>query len=100
MWYDVVSGYISEMGVSGFCEGIREWKPKAKVFAPYRLELKLANQKKSPKAKVPKDSLADLQKKMGRLTAEVPGDDKSPGEAKTKVNKEAANTANAGSAQG
>lgn len=63
------------------------------AFALYRLELKLANQKKSPKAKVPKDSLADLQKKMGRLTAEVPGDDKPPGKGKTKANKKAATAA-------
>ncbi|OMP10223.1 Glycoside hydrolase, family 31 [Corchorus olitorius] len=54
-----------------------------------RLELKLANEKKSPKVKVTKDSLADLQKKMGRLTAEVPGDDRSPGKGKTKANKKA-----------
>ncbi|KAE8668217.1 Transcription factor VOZ1 [Hibiscus syriacus] len=60
------------------------------AFALYRLELKLVNQKKSPKVKVPKDSLADLQKKMGRLTAEVPGDGKSAGKGKMKVNKKAA----------
>ena len=59
------------------------------AFALYRLELKLANEKKSPKAKVTKDSLADLQKKMGRLTAEVPGDNRSPGKGKTKANKKA-----------
>ncbi|OMO52554.1 hypothetical protein COLO4_37109 [Corchorus olitorius] len=57
------------------------------AFALYRLELKLGNEKKSPKVKVTKDSLADLQKKMGRLTAEVPGDDRSPGKGKTKANK-------------
>ncbi|EOX99553.1 Vascular plant one zinc finger protein isoform 4 [Theobroma cacao] len=59
------------------------------AFALYRLELKLANEKKSPKVKVSKDSLADLQKKMGRLTAEVPGDDRSPGKGKTKASKKA-----------
>ncbi|XP_011037433.1 PREDICTED: LOW QUALITY PROTEIN: transcription factor VOZ1-like [Populus euphratica] len=41
------------------------------LCALYRLELKLANGKKSLKGKVPKDPLADLQKKMGRLTAVV-----------------------------
>ena len=55
------------------------------ICALYRLELKLVDGKKSskgkgdgkksPKVKVSKDSLADLQKKMGRLTAETPRDD-------------------------
>ncbi|XP_010551716.1 PREDICTED: transcription factor VOZ2 [Tarenaya hassleriana] len=48
------------------------------LCALYRLELKLTNTKKSPKAKVTKDSLADLQKKMGQLTAEVISDKTSP----------------------
>ncbi|KDP31759.1 hypothetical protein JCGZ_12220 [Jatropha curcas] len=39
--------------------------------ALYKLELKLVNEKKTPKGKVTKDSLADLQKKMGRLTADT-----------------------------
>lgn len=53
--------------------------------ALYRLELKLVDEKrslkgkvdakKSPKGNVSNDSLADLQTKMGRLTAETPGDD-------------------------
>lgn len=53
--------------------------------ALYRLELKLVDEKripkgkvdgkKSPKGNVSNDSLADLQTKMGRLTAEAPGDD-------------------------
>ncbi|KAH8479604.1 hypothetical protein H0E87_000171 [Populus deltoides] len=42
--------------------------------ALYRLEFKLADGKKTPKGKVSKDSLADLQKKMGRLTAVVTAD--------------------------
>ncbi|XP_065875552.1 transcription factor VOZ1-like [Euphorbia lathyris] len=42
--------------------------------ALYRLELKLVDEKKTPRGKVTKDSLADLQKKMGRLTAEVTAD--------------------------
>lgn len=56
-------------------------------FTLYRLELKLGDGKKSPKGKVErkksskvsvastKDPLADLQKKMGRLTAETPTSD-------------------------
>lgn len=51
------------------------------TFALYRLELKHVNEKKkSPKGKSAKDPVADLQKKMGRLTAEVPGDDSPLGE--------------------
>lgn len=53
--------------------------------ALYRLELKFVDGstppkgKKSPKGRVTNDSLADLQKKMGRLTAEVPVDRGSSG---------------------
>lgn len=46
--------------------------------ALYRLELKLVDKKKSPRGKVTKESLADLQNKMGRLTADVPADEESP----------------------
>lgn len=47
---------------------------KCDVCALYRLELKLVDGKKSPKGKIANDSLADLQKQMGRLTAEFPLD--------------------------
>ncbi|KAL8136729.1 hypothetical protein V2J09_002730, partial [Rumex salicifolius] len=56
------------------------------VCALYRLELKLVEAKKSPKGRVMKDSLADLQKRMGRLTADAPIDDKSSGKGKAKGN--------------
>ncbi|KAF7801650.1 transcription factor VOZ1 [Senna tora] len=51
-----------------------------------RLELKPMEKKKSSKGKVTKESLADLQNKMGRLTADVPADEKSlvKGEEKAK----------------
>ncbi|XP_034701806.1 transcription factor VOZ1-like isoform X1 [Vitis riparia] len=55
--------------------------------ALYRLELKLVDGKKSPKGKVINDSLADLQKQMGRLTAEFPTDVKRSTKGRTKVNK-------------
>ncbi|KAA8519729.1 hypothetical protein F0562_013985 [Nyssa sinensis] len=42
--------------------------------ALYRLEFKLVDGKKSPKGKITNDSVADLQKQMGRLTAEFPSD--------------------------
>lgn len=56
------------------------------AYALYRLEVKLASEKKSPKVKVTKDSLADLQKKMGRLTADVPVDNKSAFKGKIETN--------------
>ncbi|KAJ9563187.1 hypothetical protein OSB04_008347 [Centaurea solstitialis] len=45
---------------------------KCDACALYRLELKLVDGKKSPKGKIANDSVADLQKQMGRLTAEFP----------------------------
>ncbi|KAJ7948384.1 transcription factor VOZ1 [Quillaja saponaria] len=39
-----------------------------------RLQLKVVDEKKSPRGKLTKESLADLQNKMGRLTANVPAD--------------------------
>ncbi|KAF3680489.1 Transcription factor VOZ1 [Capsicum annuum] len=49
---------------------------KYDAWALYRLELKLVDGKKSPKGKVTKESVADLQKRMGRLTAEFPLENK------------------------
>nr|DAD22753.1 TPA_asm: hypothetical protein HUJ06_024216 [Nelumbo nucifera] len=54
--------------------------------ALYRLELKLVDGKKSPKGKITNDSLADLQKQMGRLTAEFPTDNKRSVKGRTRVN--------------
>ncbi|KAL2640631.1 hypothetical protein GLYMA_06G285800v4 [Glycine max] len=57
--------------------------------ALYRLELKLVDKKKSPKGKVTKESLTDLQNKMGQLTAAVPStDDGQPVKGKTKAKSE------------
>ncbi|XP_073016855.1 transcription factor VOZ1-like [Primulina eburnea] len=42
--------------------------------ALYRLEVKRVDGKKSPKGKLSNDSVADLQKQMGRLTAEFPNE--------------------------
>lgn len=47
---------------------------KYNACALYRLELKRADGKKSPKGKLGNDSVADLQKQMGRLTAEFPNE--------------------------
>lgn len=49
---------------------------KCDACALYRLELKLADGKKSSKGKVTNDSVADLQKQMGRLSAEFPTENK------------------------
>ncbi|KAF8413811.1 hypothetical protein HHK36_001804 [Tetracentron sinense] len=54
--------------------------------ALYRLELKVADGKKSPKGKFTNGSLADLQKQMGRLTAEFPAENKRSVKGRTKVN--------------
>ncbi|GKU96324.1 hypothetical protein SLEP1_g9572 [Rubroshorea leprosula] len=61
------------------------------ICALYRMELKLVDEKKkSPKGKVVKDPLVDLQKKMGRLTAEVPVDDRIFVKGRAKTNKKSA----------
>ncbi|KAJ4729712.1 transcription factor VOZ1 [Melia azedarach] len=62
-------------------------------YALYRLELKISIGKKSPKGKATKDSLADLQKKMGQLTAEVSPDNKSAvkGQTENKVKVDSTN---------
>ncbi|XP_059449305.1 transcription factor VOZ1-like isoform X1 [Corylus avellana] len=57
--------------------------------ALYRLELKLVDEKKSPKGKLTTDSLADLQKKMGRLTAEVSADNGHLSKDRTTANQKA-----------
>ncbi|KAL0407398.1 UNVERIFIED_CONTAM: Transcription factor VOZ1 [Sesamum latifolium] len=45
---------------------------KYDACALYRLEVKRVDGKKTPKGKLNNDSVADLQKQMGRLTAEFP----------------------------
>jgi len=57
------------------------------AYALYRLELKAAEEKKkSPKTKGSIDPLADLQKRMGRLTAEADTGEKCSGKAQVKGN--------------
>lgn len=65
-------------------------------FALYRLELKHVDAKKIPKGKLAADPLADLQKKMGRLTAEGPVELGQPvkGKITTKTNNKKLDTAN------
>ncbi|KAE9461857.1 hypothetical protein C3L33_06194, partial [Rhododendron williamsianum] len=49
---------------------------KCDASALYRLEFKHVDGKKSAKGKITNDSVADLQKQLGRLTAEFPSDSK------------------------
>ncbi|PRQ50002.1 putative transcription factor VOZ family [Rosa chinensis] len=58
--------------------------------ALYRLELKFGSVKKSPKGKV-SNEVADLQKKMGKLTAEVATDGANNAKGKTKKKADAGN---------
>ncbi|KAA0052653.1 transcription factor VOZ1 [Cucumis melo var. makuwa] len=58
---------------------------KYDACALYRLELKLVDGKKGSKAKVSNDSVADLQRQMGRLTAEFP-DNKRFVKGRTRIN--------------
>lgn len=53
--------------------------------ALYRLELKLVDGKKNSKGKLSNDSVADLQKQMGRLSAEFPADNKRSVKGRTKL---------------
>ncbi|XP_051134939.1 transcription factor VOZ1-like isoform X2 [Andrographis paniculata] len=55
-------------------------------FALYRLEVKCADRKKAPKGKLSKASVANLQKKMGRLTAEFPNNKQRNGKGRGKGN--------------
>lgn len=70
------------------------------VFALYKLELKFVREKKSPKGlklvaedgglpsrRALKDPLVDLQKQMGRLTADIAMENKQPVKGKTKGEK-------------
>lgn len=68
------------------------------AYALYRLEVKLASEKKSPKVKATKDSLADLQNKMGQLTADFPADNKSSFKGQIATN-EKVDSANVNSSQ-
>ncbi|CAN0853258.1 Transcription factor VOZ1 [Linum grandiflorum] len=59
---------------------------KCDACALYRLELKAVDGKKSAKGKLnSNDSVAHLQKQMGRLTAEFPTDNKRPAKGRPKV---------------
>ncbi|KAL4281338.1 hypothetical protein GQ457_03G036610 [Hibiscus cannabinus] len=59
---------------------------KCDACALYRLELKLVDGKKNSKGKSASDTVADLQKQMGRLTAEFPTDNKRYVKGRAKIN--------------
>ncbi|XP_057471514.1 transcription factor VOZ1-like isoform X2 [Actinidia eriantha] len=58
---------------------------KCDACALYRLEFKLVDGKKSAKTKLTNDSVADLQKQLGRLTAEFPSENKRSVKGRTKA---------------
>lgn len=58
---------------------------KCDDLALYRLELKLVDGKKNSRGKTTNDSVAALQKQMGRLTAAPNSDNKRSGKGRTKV---------------
>ncbi|CAM8992951.1 unnamed protein product [Rhodiola kirilowii] len=68
---------------------------KCDICALYRLELKLVEGKKFLKGKTPNDSVLDLQKLMGRLTAEFPSDYKSASKGRIKIYPKESNISNA-----
>ncbi|KAL9269874.1 Transcription factor VOZ1-like protein [Drosera capensis] len=59
---------------------------KCDACALYRLELKLVEGKKISRAKLANDTVSDLQKQMGRLTAEFPLDNRRPSKGRAKMN--------------
>ncbi|XP_065878728.1 transcription factor VOZ1 isoform X2 [Euphorbia lathyris] len=59
---------------------------KCDACALYRLELKAVDGKKGAKGKISNESVADLQKQMGRLTAEFPSDNKRSIKGRIKLN--------------
>ncbi|KAI9121313.1 hypothetical protein K1719_008346 [Acacia pycnantha] len=59
---------------------------KCDACALYRLELKLVDGKKNSKVKVTSDSVADLQKQMGMLSAELPHENKRSAKSRAKLN--------------
>lgn len=67
------SYYMDPQPLNGFEWHLYEYEiTNCDACALYRLEFKIVDGKKSPKGKVTNDPLADLQKQMGRSSAEVP----------------------------
>ncbi|KAH7544906.1 transcription factor VOZ1 [Ziziphus jujuba] len=81
------SYYMDPQPLSNFEWHLYEYEiNKCDACALYRLELKLADGKKGSKGKITNDSVADLQKQMGRLSAEFPAENKRSVKGRTKVN--------------
>ena len=81
------SYYMDPQPLNNFEWHLYEYEiSKCDACALYRLELKLVDGKKSSKSKATTDSVADLQKQMGRLTAEFPLDNKRSVKGRTKIN--------------
>uniref|UniRef100_A0A6N2KZQ0 Transcription factor VOZ1 n=1 Tax=Salix viminalis TaxID=40686 RepID=A0A6N2KZQ0_SALVM len=81
------SYYMDPQPLNNFEWHLYEYEiSKCDACALYRLELKAVDGKKSAKGKIANESVADLQKQMGRLTAEFPSDNKRAVKGRTKVN--------------
>ncbi|GAB4827015.1 Transcription factor voz1 [Ancistrocladus abbreviatus] len=81
------SYYMDPQPLNGYEWHLYEYEiNKCDVCALYRLELKLVDGKKTSRAKLGNDSVSDLQKQMGRLTAEFPLENKRPPKGRSKVN--------------
>ncbi|KAI3966304.1 hypothetical protein MKW92_018575 [Papaver armeniacum] len=86
------SYYMDPQPLNGFEWHLYEYEiTNCDACALYRLEFKIVDGKKSPKGKVTNDPLADLQKQMGRLSAEVPADNKRSVKGRPKSNTKDAN---------
>lgn len=81
------SYYMDPQPVENFEWHLYEYElNKYDACALYRLEMKRADGKKKPKGKLSNDSLSDLQKQMGRLSAEFPNEKKRVGKGRGKAN--------------
>ncbi|XP_012091690.1 transcription factor VOZ1 isoform X2 [Jatropha curcas] len=81
------SYYMDPQPLNNFEWHLYEYEiSKCDACALYRLELKAVDGKKGAKGKIINESVADLQKQMGRLSAEFPSDNKRFVKGRTKVN--------------
>lgn len=77
------SYYMDPQPLSNFEWHLYEYEiSKCDACALYRLEFKPVDGKKNSKAKLSNNSVADLQKQMGRLSAEFPPESKQSVKAK------------------
>jgi len=84
------SYYIDPQSLNHFEWHLYEYEiSKCDACALYRLELKLVNGKKSSRTKITSDSVTDLQKRIRRLSAEFPYDNRRSAKGRAKPNAKA-----------